>query len=101
MVGLHVPSGTVRNSPATIRVSGKTRRLWSNEYSVENSSSCSRRPRDLGACRILSSLVFPVFPKFIELEREAANRDVQRVTEAVNSEIENIKFTLWDYTKLG
>jgi sensor domain CHASE-containing protein len=39
-----------------------------------------------------------IFPKFIELEQEAAKRDAQRVIEAVSSEIENIKFTLWDYT---
>jgi len=39
-----------------------------------------------------------VFPKFVELERNAAIDDAQRVKEAVNDQIENIKFTLWDYT---
>ncbi len=39
-----------------------------------------------------------VFPKFIELEQDAARKDVQRVIEAYKSEIDNIAFTLWDYT---
>ena len=39
-----------------------------------------------------------VFPKFIQLEREAAKKDGQRAVEALTSEIENIQFTLWDYS---
>ena len=41
---------------------------------------------------------FSVFPKFIELERDAATKNVQRVVEAITSETQNIKYTLWDYT---
>jgi sensor domain CHASE-containing protein len=39
-----------------------------------------------------------VFPEFVQLEREAARKDAQRAVEALTSEIENIQFTLWDYS---
>ncbi|QLH40024.1 MAG: HAMP domain-containing protein [Defluviicoccus sp.] len=39
-----------------------------------------------------------VFPTFIELEQEAAARNIQRVIEAINSEIEDVDKTLWDYS---
>ncbi|MBK8209479.1 MAG: HAMP domain-containing protein [Rhodospirillales bacterium] len=39
-----------------------------------------------------------VFPTFLELEQQAAARDVQRVMEAINSEIEDVDKTLWDYS---
>jgi sensor domain CHASE-containing protein len=39
-----------------------------------------------------------VFPTFLELEQQAAARDMQRVLEAINSEIEDVDKTLWDYS---
>jgi sensor domain CHASE-containing protein len=39
-----------------------------------------------------------VFPTFLELEQQAAARDIQRVQEALNAEIENLDKTLWDYS---
>ena len=39
-----------------------------------------------------------VFPTFLDLEQQAAARDVQRIKEALNAEIEDVDKTLWDYS---
>lgn len=39
-----------------------------------------------------------VFPTFLEMEQQAAQRDIQRVLEAINSETEDVDKTLWDYS---
>jgi sensor domain CHASE-containing protein len=39
-----------------------------------------------------------VFPTFLELEQQAAARDIQRIKEALNAEIEDVDKTLWDYS---
>lgn len=39
-----------------------------------------------------------VFPTFLELEQQAAARNIQRVIEAINSEIDDVDKTLWDYS---
>ncbi len=39
-----------------------------------------------------------VFPTFLDLEQQAAARNIQRVIEAINSEIDDVDKTLWDYS---
>lgn len=39
-----------------------------------------------------------VFPTFLELEQQAAARDLQRINEAITSELEDLDKTLWDYS---
>ncbi len=39
-----------------------------------------------------------VYPKFIQLEREAAQKDAQRAVEALSSELKQIELTSWDYS---
>lgn len=39
-----------------------------------------------------------VFPTFLELEQQAAARDIQRIIEAINAEIQDVDKTLWDYS---
>jgi two-component system, NtrC family, sensor kinase len=58
----------------------------------------------VGAALIISAAVNflviygSIFPKFLELEKDAATKDVQRVLQAIDAEIEGIKQSLWDYT---
>ena len=39
-----------------------------------------------------------VFPTFLELEQQAAARNIQRIKEALNAEVEDVDKTLWDYS---
>ena len=39
-----------------------------------------------------------VYPKFMQLEREAAKKDAQRAVEALSSELKQIELTSWDYS---
>lgn len=39
-----------------------------------------------------------VFPTFLALEQQSAGRNIQRVIEAINSEIDDVDKTLWDYS---
>ena len=48
----------------------------------------------LGNFLVLRHLVFPTF---VTLEEDAALRDMLRASEGINTEIDNLSVTLWDY----